>query len=87
VDRAEEVGRPNQVFERQLEKDGLSRLALLRPLGNASVVCLRISDRVIEDRRIRGQPRYRQLLDVALESTAVEQVSSDVVEPQASSKS
>ena len=40
-------------------------------------------DGLVEDRRIRGEPRHRQLVDVALERAAVQQVARDVVEPEA----
>lgn len=33
--------------------------------------------------RIRGQPRHRQLVNVALERAVVQQVACDVVEPEA----
>ena len=38
---------------------------------------------MIENRRIRGQPCYRQIIDISLQRTAVEQVAGDVVEPDA----
>ena len=40
-------------------------------------------DRLIEDRRVRREPRHRQLVDVALQRAGREQVARDVVEPEA----
>ena len=38
---------------------------------------------MIEDRRIRGEPGHRKLVDVALQRAAVQQLAGDVVEPEA----
>ena len=42
-----------------------------------------VRDRMVEDRRVRGQPGDRQLVDVALQRAAGQQVAGDVVEPEA----
>jgi hypothetical protein len=38
---------------------------------------------MIEDRRIRGEAGHQQLIDVTLESPAGQQITGDVVEPDA----
>jgi hypothetical protein len=38
---------------------------------------------VIKDRRIRRQPSHKQILDVPLERPSVQEVSGDIVEPDA----
>ena len=42
-----------------------------------------VLDRIVEDRRVRREPRHRELVDVALQRAAVQQLAGDVVEPQA----
>src|SRR5439155_21014382 len=42
-----------------------------------------VLDGLVEDGRIRGQPRHCQLVDVVLERAVVQQVARDVVEPEA----
>jgi hypothetical protein len=41
-----------------------------------------VLDGVIEDRRIRGEPRDRELLNVTAERAAAQQTTSDIIEPQ-----
>jgi hypothetical protein len=38
---------------------------------------------MVEDRGVRGEPRDRQLVDVALERAAGQQIASDIIEPEA----
>jgi hypothetical protein len=45
-----------------------------------------VSDSVIEDRRIGGQTRDREFIDVAFERAAIEKLSRDVIEPDALSE-
>ena len=52
-------------------------------LGNVPVIVRAVLDRVIEDRRVRCEPRHRKLVDVVLQRTAIQQLAVDVVEPQA----
>ena len=70
VDRPEQVGGPGEVLERQLEEQLLARLALVELLADRGVVGGAVLDGVVEDRRVRGEPRDRQLVDVALERAA-----------------
>ena len=65
------------------KKSALARLALLQLLADRGVVGRAVLDRVVEDRRIRGQPGHREFVDVAFERAAVQQVARDVVEPDA----
>ena len=83
VDRSKEVGGPGEVVERQLEKQPLSRLALLELVADRGIVGCAVLDRVVEDRRVRGQPGHRQFVDVALKRAARQQFAGDVVEPDA----
>ena len=82
VDRAEQIGGPREILERQLEEQRLAGLALVQLFADRGVVGAAVLDRVVEDRRIRGEPGDRKLVDVALERAAVEQVARDVVEPE-----
>ena len=52
-------------------------------LADRGVVGGAVLDGVVENRRIRGEPRHRELVDVALERAAIQQVPCDVVEPEA----
>src|SRR5262249_18003153 len=58
-------------------------LALPHLLADGVVVVGAALDGLIEDGGVRGQPRDRQLVAVALERPAGEELAGDVVEPQA----
>ena len=81
VDRREQVGGAREVFDRQLEEQRLVRKAAAHELANFRIVRTAVRDRVVEDGRVRGQAGDRQIVDVALERAAIEQVAGDVVEP------
>ena len=83
VNRPKQVGGPGDVLERQVEEERLARFALAQLLADRGVVGGAVLDGVVEDRRIRGEPRHRELVDVALERAAIQQVARDVVEPEA----
>jgi hypothetical protein len=83
VNCPKEVGGPAQVVERQFEKQLLPRLALLELLADRGVVGSTVLDCMVKDRRVRGQPSHRQLVDIAPEHPAGQQVTGDVVEPDA----
>src|SRR5437868_4346386 len=83
MDWPEHVGGAPEVVERQLEEKRLVRLAFGQLLADRRVVSRAVLDGVLEDRWIRCESRRRQLVDVTLERAAIEQVASDVVEPQA----
>src|SRR5262249_28264213 len=70
VDRPKEVGGAAEVIERQLEKQLLPRLTFLELLADRAVVGSTVLDRVVENRRVGGQPGHRQLVDVAFERAA-----------------
>ena len=73
-DRLEQIGRPGQIRQRQIEEQVLGRSCPReRLLSNVAVIVGAVLDRVIEDRGIRGEPGYRELVDVALQRAAVEQ--------------
>jgi mono/diheme cytochrome c family protein len=48
-----------------------------------TVVVGAVLDRMIEDCRIRSEPRHREFIDVALQCAAVHEIAGDVVEPEA----
>jgi hypothetical protein len=52
-------------------------------LADRRVISRAVPDGAIEDGRIRSKPRYRILIDVTLQRSAVQQVARDVVEPDA----
>src|SRR3954467_6761762 len=82
MDRREPVRRSPEVLDRQLEEKRLAvgRFGCL--VADLVVVGARF-DRLIEDGWIGCQAGDRELLDVALQLTGVEHLSSDVVQPQA----
>src|SRR5439155_13831927 len=82
VDGAEQIGGLREILECQLEEQLLRRLLLLELFADRGIVGGAVFDGVVEDRRIRGEPRHRQLVDIALEGAAGEQVAGDVVEPE-----
>jgi hypothetical protein len=86
MDRREPVRRSPEVLDRQLKEERLAvgRFGCL--VADLVVVGARF-DRFLEDGWIGGQAGDRELLDVALKLTRVEHLSSDVVQPQALTKS
>ena len=70
VDRPEQIGGLPQVLQPQLEEQRLARLAFLQFLADGVVVVVAILDGVVEDRGVRGEPRDRELLNVAVERAA-----------------
>ena len=82
-DRSKQVGGPGEVLERQVEEQLPRPTCRLELLADGGVVGGAVLDGVVEDRRVRGEPRHRQLVDVAFERAAVQQVAGDVVEPEA----
>jgi hypothetical protein len=83
MDWPEQVGRPSEVLQRQLEEERLARLTSAQLLANRRVVRRTVLDRVVEDRRVRGKPGDRQVPDVVLERASIQQIACDVVEPDA----
>src|SRR2546423_14733956 len=68
--------------ERQLHDErctGFSRLCLG---ANALVVGSGIADRLVENGRVRGQARDRELVDVTAQRAVVENFAGDVVQPE-----
>src|SRR5215813_5622887 len=37
---------------------------------------------MVEDRRIGGEPRHREIVDIVFERTAIEQIACDIVQPE-----
>jgi hypothetical protein len=83
VNRPEQVGGARNVLQRELEEERLAGFAPAHLLADGGVVIRAVLDGVVEDRRIRRQPGYGELVDVAFERTAVQQVAGNVVEPDA----
>src|SRR4051812_36083528 len=77
--------RPPEVLDRQLEEKRLAVGRFHCRVADLVFVGARF-DRLIEDGWIGGQAGDRELLDVALQLTRVEHLSSDVVQPQALTK-
>ncbi len=82
-DRLEQVGGTGQIRKRQREEQVLGRLGRRRRPRHVLVIHGAVLDRIVEDRRVRGQPRHREIVDVAFQRAAVQQLAGDVVEPQA----
>src|SRR5271156_3334193 len=83
MDRSEEVAGARQVLHGQLEEQCFPGKAGTHETANFGIVRFAVSDSVIEDRRIGGQPRDRKILDVAFKGAAIEQFARDVIEPDA----
>jgi hypothetical protein len=70
VDRREEVGGPAQVLDRQLEE----QLLVGQPLAGLAadrVVVVTRADRLVEDRRVGGEPGDRVRVDVLRPSSSM----------------
>ena len=65
------------------KKSASPDLPFAQLLADGRVVGRAVLDRMVEDRRIRGQAGYRKLVDVAFERAAVQQLARDVVQPDA----
>ena len=83
MDRAKEVGGARQVFQCKLEEERLAGLSSRGLLMDGGVVVSAVLDRLVEDRRVGGQPGDRELVDVALKTAAGGQRAGNVVEPDA----
>src|SRR5262249_14354393 len=69
-----------------LEEEVLAPLPPREPFPDGSVVGGAVLDGVVEDGRVRGEPGHRQLVDVAPERALGQEVTCDVVEPDALSE-
>ena len=83
MDGAKEVRGSGQVFQRQVEEQALARFPLGGLLGNRLVIKLRVSNRMIEDRRVGCESGDGEVAQVAFQSAAFQQSASNIVEPQA----
>src|SRR5262249_60689116 len=70
-------------LERQIEEQLLAGPALVDLLLDGSVVVRAVLDRVVEDGRVRRESRDREVVDVARQRAVLQEVASDVVEPDA----
>ncbi len=86
VEGAEQIGGLREVLDGQLEEQLLTRFARLELLPYGSIIGSAFRDGLLEDGRIRGQPRHRQLGDVSLERAGRQQIASDIVKPDALAK-
>ena len=82
-DGPQQIGSPGQIRQRQFEEQIFRRLRARSVPSDVAVVVGAVLDRMIEDRRIRGETRHREFVDVALQRAAVQEVAGDVVEPEA----
>jgi hypothetical protein len=83
VNGFEQVGRPGQILQRQIEKQVLARSARPHLLADRVVVRGTVLDGVVEDRGIGGEPGHRELVDVVFKRPAAQQIAGDIVEPDA----
>src|SRR5499427_11090662 len=81
--RPEQIRGAGDVSQRQLEEKLLSGLAFGQVTPDGGVVCGAVLDGVIEDRRVRREPRHGELVDVTLERAFFQQIACNVVEPEA----
>ena len=68
------------------KKDFLGRFILGELRANCGGVSRTVLNCLIENRGIRCESRHRQLIDVALQCAAIDQVARDVVKPDALSQ-
>ncbi len=83
MNRTEQIGGAGEVLQCDLEEQVLTGLARPHPLADTGVIAGTVLDRLIEDRWVRGQSRDGQLADITFERAARQQISCDVVQPQA----
>ncbi len=82
-DRKEQIGRLPEVLLRQREEQRFAGLALRELRADRRIVRGAGLDGLIEDRRIRRESGHRQFGDVAPERAGREEVTRDVIEPEA----
>ena len=83
VHRTEAIGGDHQVFDREFEEQILGAETATQQCLDRIVIVRATRYRTLEYGRIRGEARYRQLLDVSPKRSARQQRPSDVVEPYA----
>jgi hypothetical protein len=83
VHRSKQISGLDDVLQGYLIKQRLSRIALPHFVTNRSVVGGAVLDGLIEDRGIGGEPGHRQFVDVGFERTADQEITGNIVEPQA----
>ncbi|GAB0113684.1 hypothetical protein AcidC75_12080 [Acidisoma sp. C75] len=83
VDRQEEISGAREILDGEVEEQRLALVAGIELAVDLGIVPAALGDGVVEDRRVGGEAGHRLGLDIALERAAIEQVSGDVVEPQA----
>jgi hypothetical protein len=83
VFRPEKISRPREILHGHFEEQILIEFALRHLFPNRIFICRAVSDGVLENRRVRGETRDRELIDITLERASVQQVPGDVIEPEA----
>src|SRR5262245_28169117 len=83
MDWAEQVGRPSEVFQGQLEEEIFAALTLRDFFANRGIVGRASLDGTLKNGWVGRETRDRQILDVVLESARVQMVTRDVIEPDA----
>src|SRR5690242_5708629 len=82
-DGAEQISGSGEILECKIEEQLLARLAVPALFQDGGIVRRTVFDSMIKYGRIRGQPRHRQLVDIALQRPVIEHVTSNVIEPEA----
>src|SRR4029453_19575154 len=67
MDGSKQVCGLREVLESQFKEEFFARLVLLELLANRVIVGSTLLDCLLEDRRVRGQARYRELVNIVLE--------------------
>jgi hypothetical protein len=83
MDRREQIRGAAEILDGEVEEQTLAGRTAVELPADFRVVAGTVRDGVVEDRGVGGQAGDRQLVDVALQRAAIEQVAGDVVEPQA----
>ncbi len=83
MDRREQIRRAAKILYGEVEEQPLACGAAINLAADFRVVAGTVRDGVVEDRGVGGQAGDRQFVNIALQRAAIEQVASDVVEPQA----
>src|SRR5258708_13367464 len=79
--RRKQIRSLGNVCQREVEEEGLAGFSSSQVVANGRVVVRAGFDGVIENRRIGSEPAHRQLVDIAFERPAFQEISRNVVEP------
>src|SRR4051812_16414965 len=80
------VSRAGHIFQRDVEEKVFTGLTQRQFFANRTIVRRAVLDRLVEYGRVRGKSRHREFVNVALQRSAIKQITRDVVQPYALSE-